>query len=234
MKVSILCASSLLIAAGAAAVSASSDPDLNGNNRVLSGSDILVPVAKQLLANTPGAVPGPTQPDPVTGNSGDGTYYVGGGQSVGDAAIQANTQQISVGTASLKNTNFCKNSVTDGSVGWIDSDGDTTTNGANAGSAAKGKDLDVQGTTEALLIGLDGLAIYAHNTQGAGPTNSLAVQGKQLIVHHYIPDPAKARTILNVASGDQIAFVTNPAASPTRGPTCSRPAPSRRATSAAR
>jgi hypothetical protein len=79
MKVSILCATSLLVAAGAAAVGASTTPDLDGTNRVLSGSDILLPVAKQLLANTPAAQPGPTAPD-GNNNSTDGTYYVGGGQ----------------------------------------------------------------------------------------------------------------------------------------------------------
>jgi hypothetical protein len=207
MKVSILLTSSLLVAAGAAAVGASTTIDLDGNNRVLSGSDILVPVAKQLLANTPLAVPGPTAPD-SSGNSGDGTYYVGGGQSVGDAAIGKNTQQISVGTASLKNSNFCKNSVTGaslGSVGWINADGDTSTSGTNTGAGAAGQELDIQGTTEALLIGLDGLSIYAHGVQGAGP-NSLAVQGKSLIVHHYISDPTKARTIAE-AAGDKVVLV---------------------------
>lgn len=213
MKVSILCATSLLVAAGAAAVGASTTPDLDGTNRVLSGSDILLPVAKQLLANTPAAQPGPTAPD-GNNNSTDGTYYVGGGQSVGDSAIQANTQQISVGTASLKNTNFCKTA--DGTVGWIDADGDTSTFGSNpgsqaTGSAAKGKELEIQGTSEALLIGLDGLSIYAHNVQGGAP-NTLAVAGKQLVVHHYVPDPSKARTIHNQASGDQVTFVTSPAA----------------------
>jgi hypothetical protein len=210
MKVSILGSSCLLVAASAAAVGASTTFDLDGNNRVLSGSDILLPAAKELLSHTPGH--GTSQPD-TSGNSADGTYYIGGGQSVGDSAIQGNTQQISVGTASLKSTNYCKNAATGtslGSIGWINADGDTTTQGANPGpaAAAVGRELDIQPTTEALVIGLDGLSIYAHvNAQAITPaTHALAVSGsKALIVQHYIPDPTKLRSFAQAAGDGVVA-----------------------------
>lgn len=186
---------------------ASTTPDLDGNNRVLSGSDIFVPVARQILANTPLAVPGPTSPD-SSGNSSDGTYYIGGGQSVGDAAIQANTQQISVGTASLKNSNYCKNAATGtavGSIGWVDADGNSATSGANTGAGAGGKELDIQGTTEALLIGLDGLSILGSTAQ-AVTGNSVAVggAGKTITVRHYVESPAGSKN-----------FVVDPTTDPT-------------------
>jgi len=207
---SLIGMTSLMVAAGAATVGAATK-DLKGNNRVLAGSDIFKALTNDLLSQfsfghdnfITAADPTrtPRNPgagvDPVSGDGLDGTYYTGGGQSVGDAALQANTQQISVGTASLKNTNYATNTATGtaaGSVGWIDADGDATTNGANTGAGAAGRELRIQGTTETLLIGLDGLSILGHTTQAgvtAGTNDSLAVAGKTLTVHHYVPSDAR-------------------------------------------
>ncbi len=207
-RVLLLGAGSLLVAAGAGAVGASTTTDLDGNNRVLSGSDALKALANDLISQfsfghdnlittvsasltprNPGAGPD------TSGNSSDGTYYTGGGQSVGDTAILNNTQQISVGTASLKSSTYAYSAATGtsaGSVGWINADGDTTTNGANSGAGAAGRELPIQGTTEALLIGLDGLSVLGNTAQTVAPSpNGLVVQGAHLTVHHYVPSDAR-------------------------------------------
>jgi hypothetical protein len=177
-KATRLGAIGLLVAGGAAAVGASTTKDTDGNNRVLSGSDTLKLVVQQVLTNTPGAVPGPTAP--VSGNSTDGTYFVGGGQSVSDSAITANTQQISVGTASLKNTAYIGIKI------------DSENSGTNT--------LAIQGTTEALLLGLDGLSILANNTANGAPTApsglglGLAVAGKSFIVNAHNADGSEDTT----------------------------------------
>jgi hypothetical protein len=205
-KVSLIGAAGLLVAAGAGAVGASTTKDLDGNNRVLSGSDVFKAFTNDLISQfsfghdnlittvdptrtpkNPGAGPD------SNGNSSDGTYFTGGGQSVGDSAIAANTQQISVGTASLKSATYAYSAgtgTTAGSVGWIDADGDSTTNGANSGAGAGGRELPIQGTTEALIFALDGLSVLGNVAQAATP-NGLAVAGKQLVVHHYVPSDAR-------------------------------------------
>jgi len=171
MKVSIISATGLLVVAGAAAVGASTSIDVNGNNRVISGSDTLKPVIQQILTNTPTAHPG-TGPAPT--ESTNGTYFVGGGQSVGDSAIGANTQQLSPGTASLRNTAYVGVS--------IDTDGDGV------------KELPIQGTTEALLLGLDGLSILGNSTATGAPAApaglglGLAVAGKTFVVNSHNAD----------------------------------------------
>ncbi|HXJ23884.1 MAG TPA: hypothetical protein VMT03_27065 [Polyangia bacterium] len=207
-KVLLLGAGGLLVTAGAGVVGASTTTDLDGNNRVLSGSDALKALSNDLLAqfsfghdNLITTVD-PTRPvkNPgagvdSNGNSSDGTYYTGGGQSVGDSAITANTQQISVGTASLKSSTYAYSAGTGtaaGSIGWINADGDSTTSGANTGAGAAGRELPIQGTTEALLIGLDGLSVLGNTAQTVAPSpNGLAVQGVHLPVHHYVPSDAR-------------------------------------------
>jgi hypothetical protein len=179
MRLSLVATTGLLVASAAAAVGASTSIDLNGNNRVLAGSDTLDPLVQQVLANCPGAVPGHTAPD-STGNSTDGTYYVGGGSGVGAAAMQANTQQIGAASSALKTTNYCGVS--------IDSDGNGTV------------DLAIQGTTEALLLGLDGVSVVANKNEAAEP-NSIAISTsppKTITVHHYIQqqDPSTTFTKL--------------------------------------
>ena len=205
-RLMLLGAGSLFVAAGAGAIGASTTIDLDGNNRVLSGSDALKALSNDILTEFSfGHDNLITTVDPTipvkhlgagpdsNGNSSDGTYYTGGGQSVGDSAIAANTQQISVGTASLKNSTYAYAAATGtavGSIGWINADGDTTTNGANTGAGAAGRELPIQGTTETLIIGLDGLTILG-NTAQTLPPNGLAVQGAQLTVHHYVPSDAR-------------------------------------------
>jgi hypothetical protein len=207
-RVLLLGAGSLLVAAGAGVVGASTTTDLDGNNRVLSGSDVLkaltndlisqlsfghdnliTTVSASLVPKNPGAGPD------SNGNSSDGTYYTGGGQSAGDSAIAANTQQISVASATLKSSTYAYSAGTGtaaGSIGWINADGDATTNGANTGAGAAGRELPIQGTTEGLVIALDGLSILGNTAQTVAPNpNGLGVHGAQLTVHHYVPSDAR-------------------------------------------
>jgi hypothetical protein len=194
-------ATCLLVAAGAGVVGASTTADLDGNNRVLSGSDVFKAFTNDLISQfsfghdnlittvNPTLTPKNPGAGPDSGgNSSDGTYFTGGGQSVGDSAIAANTQQISVGTASLKSSIYAFKS--DGSVGWINADGNSSTAGNNTGTAAAGKELPIQGTTEALIFALDGLSILGSVAQAATP-NGIAVAAKQLTVHHYVPSDAR-------------------------------------------
>jgi hypothetical protein len=207
-RVLLLGVGSLLVASGAGAIGASTTTDLDGNNRVLSGSDVLKALTNDLITqfsfghdnlittvNPTLPVRNPGAGPDSNGNSSDGTYYTGGGQSVGDSAIAANTQQLSVGTASLKSSSYAYSAGTGtaaGSVGWINADGDGTTSGANAGAGAAGRELPIQGTTEALIVGLDGLTILGNTAQTATPNpNGLVVQGAQLTVHHYVPSDAR-------------------------------------------
>ena len=168
MKISIITATGLLVAAGAAAVGAvTKDIAGSGANGLgaggvftQTGSDTLKPVIQQVIT--------------ATTFTGGGFNFVGGGQSVSDAAIVANTQQLSFGTASLKATSYIGIS--------IDSEG----TGVNT--------LPVQGTTEALVLGLDGLSILANSTASGAPAApaglglGLAVAGKTFVVNAHNAD----------------------------------------------
>jgi hypothetical protein len=162
MKGTILGAAGLLFAAGAASVGAA--VDLNGNGTVLTGSDTLKLVVQQVLNNTPSAHP----------NLLGGTSYIGGGQSVGDSAVDANSQQLSPGSAPIKAAIYT--GTTAGSQLSIDATGSGT------------KAFPITHTTEALLVGLDGLSILANGTAPAAPAGfglGLAVAGKSFIVHDH-------------------------------------------------
>ena len=169
MKRSIIGAAGLLFAAGTASVGAA--VDLTGNGVTLSGSDTLKFVVQQVLANTPSAHP----------NIPGGTSFIGGGQSVSDSAVDAaNSQQISVGTASIKASIYT--GTTAGSLLDIDADG-------NAATGTGGKELPITHTTEALLLGLDGLSILANGAAApaapGGLGRGLAVAGKSFVVHDH-------------------------------------------------
>ena len=168
MKRSIIGAAGLLFAAGTASVGAA--VDLTGNGVTLSGSDTLKFVVQQVLANTPSAHP----------NIPGGTSFIGGGQSVSDSAVDANSQQISVGSASIKASIYT--GTTAGSLLNIDADG-------NAATGAGGKELPITHTTEALLLGLDGLSILANSSAApaapAGLGLGLAVAGRSFVVHDH-------------------------------------------------
>ena len=207
-KILLLGAGGLLVAAGSGAIGASTTTDLDGNNRVLSGSDVFKAFSNDLISQfsfghdnlitTVDATRTPRNPGAgpdTNGNSTDGTYYTGGGSGVGESALTANTQQIAVETNALKTSSYAYSAGTGtaaGSVGWINADGDTTTNGANSGSAAGGRELPIQGTSEALIFALDGLEVLANTAQAAATTpNGVVVQGAQLTVHHYVPSDAR-------------------------------------------
>jgi hypothetical protein len=165
MKGSMIGAAGLLVAASAASVGAA--VDLTGNGLTLSGSDTLKFVVQQVLSNTPSAHP----------NIPGGTAYTGGGQSVGDSALDANTQQISAGSASIKASIYT--GTTAGSSLSIDVAGSGT------------KNFPITHTTEALLVGLDGLSILANDTSTGAPAApsgfglGLAVAGKSFVVHDH-------------------------------------------------
>lgn len=204
-RVLLLGAGSLLVAAGAGAIGASNTIDTDGNNRALSGSDALKGLANDILtqlpfghdnlvttvdathpARQPGA--GTVASGTAFNSPGDGTYYTGGGQSVGDGDGAANFQQLLVGTASLKNSIYGFTAT--GSAGWINADG-ASSNGNNTGSAAAGKELPIQGTTETLVIGLDGLTVLGNTLETASSPNGLVVKNAALTVHHYVPSDAR-------------------------------------------
>lgn len=218
-KTSLVGAACLLAGAGAGAVGASGTVDLDGNNRALTGSDIFRALTNDFLSQFPwghdnfitAADPTRTPRNPgaglnAAGDGIDGTYFIGGGQSVGDNDLQRNFQQISVGTASLKNTNYATN--VGSGVGWIDADGNTAT------GSFGGRELRIQGTTEGIVIGLDGLSILGHTTQ-AGSANGLAVAGKTLIVRHYVSNNATPPASLVGGSVDATGKIwTLPVAAP--------------------
>ncbi len=174
MKISIILATGLAVAAGAASVGALVKdqtgtglggqfgiPGIAAGPFAISGSDTLKPVVQQVLAAN-------------AGSFSQGFNYVGGGQSVSDAALVANTQQLSFGTASLKATSYINISI------------DSEATGSNT--------LPVQGTTEALLLGLDGLSILGNSTASgvpaapAGVGLGLAVAGKSFQVFGHNAD----------------------------------------------
>jgi hypothetical protein len=207
----LLGAGSLLVAAGAGTIGASTTNDIDGTNRALSGSDALKGLVNDFitqlsfghdnLITTVDSTRTPRNPGAGTVasgsgfNSNDGIYYSGGGQSVGDGDALNNFQQLAFGTASLKNTTYAYAAATGsavGSIGWINADGDTTSNGNNTGAGKAGRELPVQGTTETLVIGLDGLTILGNTVETAGSgQNGLAVKNASLTVHHYVPSDAR-------------------------------------------
>ena len=89
-KILLLGAGGLLVAAGSGAIGASTTTDLDGNNRVLSGSDVFKAFSNDLISQfsfghdnlitTVDATRTPRNPGAgpdTNGNSTDGTYYTG-------------------------------------------------------------------------------------------------------------------------------------------------------------
>src|SRR5262249_24235855 len=137
MRTSTAGAVLLLASAGAAAVSAA----YTGNNLQMNGSDTLFNVTQQVLTACPGKFAGPP-PAPVYGAT---LTYLGGGSRTGIGAMAKNKQQTSPMSRAKKTTEYCGISV--------DTDSDATT-----------PPVAIQGTTEGLMVALDGVAIAANQT----------------------------------------------------------------------
>ena len=91
----------------------------------------------------------------------DGISYEGGGSGVGASAMQINTQQVSPMSRNLKSGEYCGVS--------LDLNGDGVV------------ETPTQGTTEALLVGLDGIAIVSNTTTSCAG-NGLGMSGNSFSV----------------------------------------------------
>lgn len=194
MKSSVIAATGLLVVAGAASVGAivkdQTGTGLGGQFGVpgiaagpftITGSDTLKPVIQQVLAANAAAFS-------------QGFNFTGGGQSVSDAAIAANTQQVSFGTASLKNSIYAGVSI------------DSEAVGSNT--------LPIQGTTEALVLGLDGLSILGNTTGSGVPRDgsgnaTVAVSGKSFQVFAHNADGTENLGAAPVFPGPHISGATD-------------------------
>jgi hypothetical protein len=107
----------------------------------MNGSDTLFNVTQQVLTACPGKFAGPP-PAPVYGGT---LTYLGGGSGTGIGAMQQNKQQTAPMSRAIKTTEYC--GIT------VDTDSDPTTPA-----------VAIQGTTEGLMVALDGVAIAANQT----------------------------------------------------------------------
>src|SRR5580692_1183543 len=120
--------------AGAGAASVAA-LDTTGSNLALNGSDTLFDVTNAVIASCN------TQ---FSDFASQGITYLGGGSGVGSGAMDINTQQVSPMSRALKNSEFC-------SIPAVA----TATGGAATAS---------NGLSEGLLVGIDGVAIAANQT----------------------------------------------------------------------
>ena len=135
MRTSMVSAAFLLVGAGAAALAAL-EPG-GGNNLVLNGSDTLFQVTQSVITSC-----GTTFPDFKT----NAVSYQGGGSGVGAGQMDLGLQEMSPMSRALKSNEYCPN-VTNTSVS-------ATATGQGAAST----------NTSALLVGIDGVAITANQT----------------------------------------------------------------------
>jgi hypothetical protein len=155
MRTSIASATFLLLGAGAVAVAAA---DTNGNNLQLTGSDTLFTVTQNIITSCDGAIHGTGANAGVSSGTlttAMGISYLGGGSGVGAGNMNAGNQQLAPMSRALKNTEYC-----------------TTDVSSTAFSS--------QGTTNGILLGVDGLSIMANTAQSCGP--DLAQNGRVLPV----------------------------------------------------
>lgn len=106
-----------------------------GDNIALNGSDTLFDVTQQVMTSC-----GAQFPDPTTGFNTRGITYKGGGSGVGAGQMDLGAQHVSPMSRALKNSEYCSFS------------GAAATGGASPGLA------------EDLLVGIDGVAIVADQT----------------------------------------------------------------------
>ena len=118
-----------------------------GNNIALTGSDTLFTVTQNVISTCDGQLHNGIV---AAGNlSGTGITYLGGGSGVGAGNMDAGNQQLSPMSRALKNSEYC-----------------THDNAA----------LSSQGTTNALLVGVDGVSVMANATQSC--STDLAKSGR--------------------------------------------------------
>jgi ABC-type phosphate transport system substrate-binding protein len=146
MRTSIAGATFLLLGAGAAAVGAAT----NGNNLALTGSDTLFKVTNDVIGVCDGALHGAFNAagNLKPGGVSLGISYIGGGSGVGANAMALGMQELAPMSRNLKNYEYC-------SYG-----------GANPAYPG----LASEGTTNALLVGVDGVSIVS-NTASSCTTN---------------------------------------------------------------
>jgi|HubBroStandDraft_2_1064218.scaffolds.fasta_scaffold35905_3 ABC-type phosphate transport system substrate-binding protein len=128
--------------AGAGAASVAA-LDTTGSNLALNGSDTLFDVTNAVIASCN------TQ---FSDFASQGITYLGGGSGVGSGAMDINTQQVSPMSRALKNSEFC-------SIPAVA----TATGGAATAS---------NGLSEGLLVGIDGVAIAANQTNSCSSASA--------------------------------------------------------------
>lgn len=148
MRTSILGAAFLLAGASAATLAAATGQDTNGNGLALNGSDTLFDV-------TTAIVNGCATQFSAHGNT--MSPYQGGGSGVGAGAMDSGNQAVSPMSTALSSAQYC----TQG--------GNATAYGTNAADPTK---------SEGLLVGIDGVAIVANQTNSCSsagnPVNGFA------------------------------------------------------------
>ena len=151
MRTSTVSAAFLLVGAGAAALAAV-EPG-GGNNLVLNGSDTLFDVTKAVIASC--GTPKPADGGPANGMGfldfvGDHISYLGGGSGVGAGQMGLGLQELSPMSRAMKNSEYCTPGAT----------------AAGEGAAAA--------NSEALLVGIDGVAITANQTNSCAASTGVA------------------------------------------------------------
>jgi ABC-type phosphate transport system substrate-binding protein len=110
-----------------------------GDNIALNGSDTLFQVTKKVMQLCNGTS-GPSNGD-ITGH---GLTYVGGGSGTGAAQMDLQLQEVAPMSRALKNTEYCNN-------------------------AAAVPPITTQSTTNALMIGIDGVSVMANSANACSP-----------------------------------------------------------------
>ncbi len=151
MRTSTVSAAFLLVGAGAAALAAV-EPG-GGNNLALNGSDTLFDVTKAVIASC--GVLKPADGGPANGMGfvdfiGDHISYLGGGSGVGAGQMGLGLQELSPMSRAMKNSEYCTPGAT----------------AAGEGAAAA--------NSEALLVGIDGVAITANQTNSCAASTGVA------------------------------------------------------------
>ena len=122
----------------------------SGDNIVLNGSDTLFQVTTKVMALCNGTS------GPSNGNiAGHGLSYAGGGSGVGAAQMDLQLQEMAPMSRALKNTEYC-----------------------NAAAADPIPAITTQSSTNAIMVGLDGVAIMANTANICSPDLAKAGAGR--------------------------------------------------------